>query len=71
MPTYEHHRFDRDGRVWGLREEQGVRDTWEQWADVADNWEDIPTLGDYAGVLRLERDIKPLDGPPSQVDMPA
>lgn len=69
--SYEHYRFEPDGHLWRSREEQGVRDTWEQWADVAGNWEDMPPFGDYAGVLRLERDTKPLDGPPSQIDTPA
>ena len=60
------YRFEPDGHTYvrNVDRVRNVEETYEQWVTVDDNWEDIPTFGDYSGVLRIERDIHPLDGPP-------
>lgn len=58
--------FEPDGHVYvsKLDAVTNMEETYEQWATVADNWEDIPAFVDYSGVLRVEREINPLDSPP-------
>ncbi len=58
--------FKPDGHVYVTKLDavRNMEETYEQWATVDDNWEEIPAFGDYSGVLRIERDIHPLDGPP-------
>ncbi len=58
--------FKPDGHAYvrNVDRVKNVEDTYEQWVTVDDNWEEIPAFGDYSGVLRIERDIQPLDAPP-------
>lgn len=64
--------FKQDGHVYVEKTDlrRNRKETYEQWADVGDNWEDIPAFGDYAGVLRRERDIRPLDASPGTDGQP-
>ena len=59
--------FKPDGHAYvrNVDRVRNVEDTYEQWVTVDDNWEDIPAFSDYSGVLRIDRDIHPLDAPRS------